>query len=103
MLRLGFALWIALEGALAWRALRAAPGGRRLIERNWGVAMVALHLGGLRLAFWTAARFPRCRGPVPPLVAEVAGVSMMAAGIALKAWAALTLGPFLRYAVEIHA
>ena len=94
-----FALFLVGEQAIRWRS-RANRGGRRAERWSFAVviACVAAAIGaGFRLADWGPGSIGAARWP-----AFVAGLVLMAGGIALRQWAILTLGRFFTVDGRVH-
>jgi protein-S-isoprenylcysteine O-methyltransferase Ste14 len=90
--------------ALGEYSLRIRGGLRRGGQRveRWSLAVVVVTVGGglvagLRLADWNPAEIAAGRWPL-----FVAGLLLMAAGLALRLWAIVTLGRFFTVDVRVH-
>ena len=71
-------------------------------SERWSLAVVVVAIGSglgaaLLLRRWAAAEIPAGRWPV-----FVLGLVLMAAGIAIRAWAVVTLGRFFTVDVRVH-
>jgi protein-S-isoprenylcysteine O-methyltransferase Ste14 len=90
--------------ALGEYSLRIRGGLRRGGQRVewWSLGIVLVTFGGglvagLRLADWNAAEIGTGRWPL-----FVAGLLLMAAGLAIRFWAIVTLGRFFTVDVRVH-
>jgi protein-S-isoprenylcysteine O-methyltransferase Ste14 len=96
--------WLAFYGwcFAEWRLIRreaAKPG--QDFDRS-GRVVFAGTLGGVVLGLATAAIFPGLAIPGAPWGPLAIGLALVAAGIALRAWAAHALGRFFRRVVGIE-
>jgi protein-S-isoprenylcysteine O-methyltransferase Ste14 len=93
-------LFILGENAMRYRTRRNRRGGRRA-ERSTLVLVVVCVVGavaaGIQLANWSGGSVGSAAWPL-----FVLGLVLMAAGLAIRQWAILTLGRYFTVDVRIH-
>jgi protein-S-isoprenylcysteine O-methyltransferase Ste14 len=92
-------LFVLGENAMRFRT-RRNRGGRRAERWSLAVVVVCVVVGvvaGIQLASWSGGSVGAAAWPL-----FIVGLVLMAAGLTIRQWAILTLGPFFTVDVRIH-